>query len=58
MPEEKSSYYNIGLTIVVGTILWFSGAAGAVLAFFTSNLSTAFWIAVLSVVLFIIFRGK
>lgn len=56
MSEKKSSYYNVGVTIVLASILYFTGAAGAIIAFVVSGLSTAFWIAVLAVVLYLIFK--
>lgn len=56
MPEERSSYYNVGVTIILATILWWALGAGLSISVMLSKLPTAFWIALLAVVLYLIFK--
>ena len=58
MPDEekKNPFFNIGLTIVVGAILWWALGTGAAISLTFTKLPDIFWIAVVLIILFVIIR--
>ena len=55
---SKSSFVNVGITIVLASILYFAIFAGGTVAFSFSELPDIFWIAIVLVILFLLIRRK
>ena len=56
--ESKGSYLNIGLTIVLGAILWWVFASGGAIALTLSSLPTVFWIFIILIILYLLIGRK